>query len=222
MAQVGDTITYTFSDGTSVAEDVSSVDEVVVEYCDGAGGNPSANGSAAGGSGGRVEGTVVDVSGVNTIYIWVSGGFFAEGRYNGGTGQIDFSGEDGGNGGGSTEISLVDTNSSQSDTEPLIVGAGGGGGGGVNFVLGGDGARGGFENSLGAPPPQGGSGNGEGAGGDGDGAVDGHGTTATITNTGTTIQGGGSPSDADGEIKLSFNSFLSPPDPPSNLTAEVQ
>jgi len=37
MAQVGDTITYTFSDGTSVAEDVSNVEEADIVYCEGGG-----------------------------------------------------------------------------------------------------------------------------------------------------------------------------------------
>ena len=83
MAQVGDTITYTFSDGSSVAEDVSNVDEVVVDYLYAAGGQKF--GAKPPSSGGAVSNTVIDVSNISTIYIWISGGTGQnQGRYNGG------------------------------------------------------------------------------------------------------------------------------------------
>jgi len=218
MAQVGDTITYTYSDGSSVAEDVSNVDEVVVEYCDGAGGETSDN-STAGGSGGRTEGVVADVSSQSTIYIWVASSQ-QEGRYDGEAGSVDFDTFlRSGDGGGSTEISVLNTDQSDSADEPFIVASGGGGGGSVD-VQGGSGAR---ESGLaeGIAPPLGGSTVGSSPGGDGEATV-GDGTGVPIVDSGTTIKGGGSSADADGEVKLSFQSGLEPPDPPSNLTAEQQ
>jgi len=222
MAQPGDTITYTFSDGTSVAEDVSNVDEVVVEYCDAPGGQTL---NTSGGSGGRVENATIDVSGQNSLYIWV-GGVANGGRYPAGTTAVN----------GTSEISFSNTNEEDSLDEPFLVGAGGGGDGGEGSLGdGGDGgARGGNpgggdvfgiagSGSISTPPPAGGDGadaNTSQVGGDGDGAIDDQ--SRGLVSGGTTIKGGGSSADGDGEIKLSFQSFLSPPDPPSNLTAEVQ
>jgi hypothetical protein len=226
MAQDGDTITYTFSDGTSVAEDVSNVDEVVVDYLYAAGGQKS--GVEPPSSGGAVSNTVIDVSNISTIYIWVSGGSEQnQGRYNGGS--------DNQNGAGSTEISSVNTDGNDSPTEPFIVAAGGGGGAfsgdgflpSPSLLHSGGGARGGEGSSgnsgAGDAPPVGGDGANTGSTATpGDGAVSGHGSTVPITDSGSTTAGGGSAPGNDGEIKLSFKSTLSPPDPPSNLTAEVQ
>jgi len=226
MAQVGDTITYTYSNGNSVSEDVSDVDEVVVEYCDGGGGGEGVGFSAGaqGGSGGRVENVTIDVSNVSTIYIWVgkAGGSPSAGlgRYDGGAG----SGPNypSGGGGASSEISLSNTNQSNSSAEPFFVGAGGGGGGGADTGTGGGGGRGGtgFGGGKGVAPPAGGDGSADETtpGGDGDGAI----ASKSKVTGGTTTKGGGSAPGNDGEVKLSFNSVLSPPDPPSNLTAEVQ
>ncbi len=227
MAQVGDTITYTFSDGTSVTEDVSNVDEVVVEYCDAPGGETF---NTSGGSGGRVENATIDVSGQNSLYIWVGGvadqSSTSYGRYPGDSVGVN----------GTSEISFSNTSQADSDDEPFLVGAGAGGDGGEgsNGDGGSGGERGGNPGQgdglgisgtggLGTPPPAGGDGadaNTSQVGGDGDGAIDDQ--NRGLVSGGTTIKGGGSPADADGEVKLSFQSFLSPPDPPSNLTAEVQ
>ncbi len=213
MAQDGDTITYTYQgNGTSVSEDVSNVNEVVVEYCDGAGGESVAT---SGGAGGRVENATIDVSNQSTIYIWVASRIS---RYYGGVSQTY-----GTSGGGSSEISLSDTDAEDSSDEPFLVAAGGGAGGeGEYDTQGSAGARGGsgVNDGFGVAPPAGGNAN----GGDGDGAIDDQ--NRGLVSGGTTIKGGGSSSNtadvADGEIKLSFKSTLSPPDPPSNLTAEVQ
>jgi hypothetical protein len=224
MAQEGDTITYTFSDGTSVAEDVSNVDEVVVDYLYAAGGQKGNSPDQPASSGGAVSNTVIDVSNISTIYIWISGGTGQNrGRYNGGA--------DNQNGAGSTEISSVNTDGNDSSTEPFIVAAGGGGGaysgGGFFPSHSGGGARGG-KGSLGnsgagdAPPVGGDGATSSSAATPGDGAVSGHGSTVPIIDSGLTNAGGGSAPGNNGEVKLSFNSFLSPPDPPSNLTAEVQ
>lgn len=220
MAQDGDTITYTFSDGTSVAEDVSSVDEAVVDYMDGTGVRDPIQDPAA--SGGRVENVTVDVSSESTLYIWVAGGTNAKGRYLGGA-----SGDN--PGGGSTEIAFTDTDGSNSDDEPFLVGAGGAANT-AGAVAGGGGARGGntaagtfgdASDANGTPPPAGGD---SGGNKDGDGAI----ASRSVVSGGTTIEGGGSEGaiiseDAEfGEVRISYKKTLSPPDPPSNLSAEVQ
>lgn len=129
MAQDGDTITYTFSDGSVVSEDISDIDEITVDYLDGAGGG---YGVADGGAGGRVENTVVDVSNYDTLYLWVGGSGGNEGG-SGGSGRYNGEGTSGaGAGGASTEIAFVNTDASDSSDEPFIVAAGGGGGGGGN------------------------------------------------------------------------------------------
>lgn len=207
MAQVGDTITYTFSDGSSVAEDVSNVGEAEILYCE-AGGDGKGNNA-----GGRAENVIVDVSNESTLYIWVgeqggSGDLTRRGRYFGADAVASIGG------GGSSEVSLLNTDSSDSATEPFIVAAGGGAGG-QYFDFKGDGARGGT--AEGQAPPKGGRVSGDKSG---EAAVAGHGTTATIKESGTTITGGGV-TNGDGEIKISYKSGLEPPDPPSNLTAEV-
>lgn len=215
MAQDGDTITYTFDENLDSdddlipkTEDISSIDEIEIVYIDGESGNsPSSEGS-----GGRVDNVIADVSGFDTLYIWVAGEGY--GRYGrGSTG-----------GGGSTEVSLLDTNNSDSDTEPFIAGAGGGGALIGTFpgeprdagARGGDGVDGGSDGE-GEAPPAGGDGS-----GDGDGAVDGHsGTEATIIDSGTTTEGGGSTDGEDGEVQISYGTSLDPPEPPQNLTAEL-
>lgn len=216
MAQDGDTITYTYSVGDSITEDVSTISEMVIDSLKGAGGYESDNGNK-GGAGGAVEGVVVDLSGVDEIYIWVAGSNL--GRYDGAESFGGFNESIGGDGTGSSEVSLINTNDGDSDTEPFIAAAGGGGGGGGGDAGGGDGARGG--SAQGEAPPQGGTGGGlNQTGGDGDGAVGGHGTTATITDTGTTTTGGGFSNGISGEIQISYKSF--PPDAPTNLSATLQ
>ncbi len=219
MAQVGDTITYTYNGGDDAdalrqSEDISDVGQITIEYIDAAGGAGS-NGSTYGG---RVENVVVDVSDEDTLYIWVSTQF--EGRYAGGTSSFSSVG------GGSAELAFIQTDQKDSDDEPFIAGAGGGGGGfstGFYGEAGSGGARGGASgssNGVGTPPPQGGDGPPEGGSGTaGDGAVE---NRAEILNAGTTTKGGGSAPNANGEVKITYETGLSPPDPPSNLTAEVQ
>ncbi len=75
--------------------------------------------------------------------------------------------------------------------------------------------------SEGIAPSVGGDEGSSSVGGDGQAAV-GDGTSVPILDSGETIKGGGSPADTAGEVKLSFNAGLSPPDPPNNLTAGVQ
>ncbi len=232
MAQEGDTITYVYSDGKSVSEDVSNVDEAVVDYCDGPGGQTNA---ASGGAGGRVENATIDVSNESTLYIWVGTGRGTTsdsnepGRYPTGLFYP-----------GTSEVSLFDTNSNDSEDEPFLVGSGGGGGGGEgSFGNGGDGAARGGDGGSGdvlgvsgtssdsTPPPAGGDGGDAGdsptAGTDGDGAIDDQ--NRGLVSGGSTIKGGGTPPSSDGsdgEIQITYQSALSPPDAPSNLTAEVQ
>lgn len=199
MAQEGDTITYTYSDGKSVAEDVSNVDEVVVDYCDAPGGN---SGQTSGGAGGRVENATIDTSNKDTLYIWVGG--IPDGRYDGETPL------DGGYAGGTSEISFSNTDSTDSNDEPFVVAAGGGAGGTGESAFtgdaerGGDGARGGDGLSSGVTPPDGGDGVADLStpGGDGAGAIDDQ--NRGLVSGGTTTTGGGSPSDTAGEIQISY------------------
>jgi len=221
MAQDGDTITYTFQGNSSFrgpadgsSEDISSIDEIKVEYVKGCAGD----GSPAG-AGGLVENTVADVSGYDTLYIWVAGftSFVGAGRYNGGPFKA-------GLGAGSTEISVINTDQSNTATEPFIAAAGGGASGGNRNQAGGDGAResGGAEGT--APPLGGPSGDGANSeGGDGEGAVSGHGSSVPIKQSGTTTKGGGaSTPSSEGEVRITYKVDLKPPDPPSNLSATVQ
>jgi len=223
MAQVGDTITYTFSDGSSVAEDISNIDEIEIDYVDGPGGGTAVG---TGGAGGRVENVVADVSESSTLYIWVggaggstntrSGGAKGIGRYDGGDGTSGaYDGSAGG--GGTSEVSLQNTEASDSATEPFIAAAGGGGGGDGDAITGGAGGARGRAISEGNSPPLGGVG----GGGNAEGSVDGHsGTQATITGSGTTVSGGGSAAEKNGEIQVTYKQSV--PDAPSNLNAEVQ
>lgn len=196
MAQQGDTITYTFA-GSREQEDVSNIDEVKIEYIDGAGGK-SYNGFD-GGFGGRVENVVADVSDFDTLYIWVSS--VRWGRYDG-------AGEGGaGNGAGTSELSVVATDADDSDTEPFIAAVGGGGGGSDGGISGGAGARGVDEfTPEGIEPPKGGEGGMASDGGSGEGAISGHKSDVPIIDSGSTIVGGGNGSDVDGEIQITYKS----------------
>jgi|APHM01.1.fsa_nt_gi hypothetical protein len=205
MAQAGDTVTYTFSEGESIAEDVSAVDTATVEYCDGAGGQPGDTTPA--GSGGRVEDATIDLSGQSEIYIWVAGSG-SSGRYNG---EVT----EGGSGGGSTEISFNNTDLNSSDDEPFIVGAGGGSGTATTGLLGfpgSDAAR----NNDSTPPPKGGVGPSSTGvvGNDGEGAIDDQ--NRGLVSGGTTIKGGGSGPGTNGEVKISYGQ--SAPTAPTGLT----
>lgn len=205
MAQSGDTITYTYSDGTSESEDVSTVDEITVDYLDGAGGE--VNNGAGAGSGGRVENVTIDVSNLSTLYLWVASQ--PEGRYYS-SGSIS--------GGGSTEISDVNTNDLDSTDEPLLVGAGGGGGdSATRFTGGGGGERGGSGGSGspadgdGVAPPLGGDGADEVNSGvsatDGEGYVN---TGDSRVSGGSTITGGGAGAGTDGEIQITYDALSAP------------
>lgn len=224
MAQPGDTITYTVSLERE-KEDISDVDEIEIKYVDGAGGEEGGSGS-----GGRVENVVVDVSAEDDLYLWVAQGGvdgteFSFGRYFGLTGSNS------GSSAGSTEISLLDTDRDDSDTEPFIAAAGGGGGFG-GFSAGPGGARGGDggepstedRRGDGEPPVLGGTGGDEFGGDakqDAKGAVLGHGSAATIIDSGTTIEAGGNAPGEGGEIRIAYVDALEPPEPPENLTAEL-
>lgn len=212
MAQSGDTITYTYSDGSSVSEDVSNVNEMTIDYIDAAGGNTAGSYSAA--AGGRVENVVVDISNYDTIYLWVSN--YPNGRYSGGSAGYK--------GGGSSEVSFVNTNSSDSADEPFIAAAGGGGGGAGEYSPGDGGGRGGAagssgygdgETGEGTPPPSGGDGadwlNGIGST-QGDGAVA---SIPEIEDSGTTTLGGGSAPETNGEIQISY--IKTGPSAPTNV-----
>jgi len=226
MAQPGDTITYTFTQSEGFeqpvaeqTEDISSIGEIKVEHIDGSAGEEN------GGRGGRVENVVADVSNHNTLYIWVAGSdsfAFNAGRYNGGSGT-----NSGGDGGGSTEISVVNTDQTDNGTAPFIAAAGGGGASYFEVSgrpnQGGGGARNGADvfgdNAPGADPPLGGDGGGDSnpQGTDGFGAVSGHGSSVPIIDSGTTIRGGGS-STVGGEVKITYRAGLKAP---SNVSTSV-
>lgn len=226
MAKAGDTITYSYDgdldsndDIKPEQEDVTNIDEATVDYCDGEGGSDS---DGPGSSGGRVEDATIDLTGQDTLYIFVSGS--GNGRYSNNSIGI------GGPPAGSTEVTFSNTNQTDSADEPFLIGAGGGGSGfgsgtfdsGSNGgARGGSGVGGGLDGEGIAPP----------AGGDGapdtstaaeagDGAIDDQ--NRGLVTGGTTIKGGGSDPDTTGEVQISYASTLSPPDPPSNLSAEVQ
>ncbi len=223
MAQVGDTITYTPSDGSAVTEDVSSVDKAVIDYCYGGGGE---NGDRTeGAAGGSVTNVTVDVSAVNILYIWVAADINSttvdggKGRFDGADGSVPYLGS--GDGAGSTEIAFPSQVTGNSDA-PAVCGAGGGAGGGGAFSsTGGGGARGGtsidYGTGNGTAPPQGGDGKISPTAGDG--YIN---SALSEVSGGSTTLGGGSSGGTNGEVQISYKASLSPPDPPSNLTAEVQ
>lgn len=220
MAQDGDTITYAATADTPTEEDISNIEQATVVYCNGTG----ASGAGAA-IGGRVEDATIDLSGEDTLYIWVANG--ATGRYDGqNNASID-------QGGGSTEISFLSTSDADSSDEPFLVGAGGGGNGITSSFAGefsGAGARGGNQGGPdgsgtadGVAPPAGGDGETSSSSAEpGDGAIDDQNRGLVIG--GTTIKGGGAGPDTNGEVRISYSDqpLLSPPDPPSNLSAEVQ
>jgi hypothetical protein len=221
MAQPGDTVTYTFQGNSSFrapadvsSEDISSIEEIKVEYVRGCAGSTS-----PAGAGGLVENTVADVSGYDTLYIWVAGftSSVGAGRYNGDPFKA-------GLGAGSTEISVVNTDQTDTASEPFIAAAGGGASGGDFEQSGGAGARESGTAKGTAPPLGGPSGDGANSeGGDGEGAVSGHNSSVPIKQSGTTTKGGGASSaGSEGEVRITYKLSLSPPDPPSNLTAEQQ
>lgn len=225
MAQDGDTITYTYDsdlddniDLIPEQEDVSSVDQATVEYCDGAGG--SSGDTTVAGTGGRVENATIDLSNKDTLYIFVAGLRF--GRYDG-------LADAGISGGGSTEITFSDTNQTDSSDEPFLVASAGGGSGwdsgGFNDANSNGGARGGdgFGGGgagEGVAPPVGGDGAADSndTGSDGDGAIDDQ--NRGLVSGGTTITGGGSGPDTNAEVRISYG--VSAPDAPTNLTATLK
>lgn len=185
MAQDGDTITYTYS-GSMVSEDVSSVDEMSIDYIEGADGQVAGGG---GGEAGSVSNVVVDVSSHDTIYLWVASRPW--GRYNGGTNDYA--------GGGSTEMSFSNTDSADSSDEPHIAGAGGGQSGGGTYAEDpGGGARGGGWGAEGSGDPSESSGH--------------VASIPEIIDSGSTTDGGGAVDTAtDGEIQISYTTHNTPP-----------
>jgi hypothetical protein len=190
MAQAGDTVTYTFSDGTSVTEDVSGVDEATVDFCDGAGGNSAA--------GGRVVNATIDLSNQPSLYIWVASPEI-DGRYEGESGLA-------GEAPGSTEVSFSNTESSDSADEPFLVAAGGGASSSS------DAARGG--GAEGTPPPLGGSEPNSGVI-PAEGAIDDQ--NRGLVSGGRTITGGGSGTFSNGEVQITYGASVGP-DAPTNLS----
>lgn len=177
MAQAGDTITYTYSDATSVSEDVSSVGVAEVIHCGGGGDGA-----------GLVENAEIDVSDQSTLYIWVAYGPTSDssglGRYD----AYDPSGFGSSGGGGSSEISLYDTEAADGPDEAFLVGAGGAGADT-------QGAR--NTNAEGDAPPLGGD-----TYANGYGAIDDQ--NRGLVTGGTTTKGGwGS---YEGEIKIAYKS----------------
>jgi len=191
-----------------ISVDISDIDEVTVQYLDGAGGTSS--NVASGGAGGRVESVDIAVTDEETLYIWTSRSVsFSGGRYSPKKTATPFPGS------GSSEIAFVNTDASDSADEPFLVGTGGGGGAGDSTRAGGDGARG--NGAEGIPPPAGGTGGSAGnPGTDGDGAI----ASRPAVSGGTTIQGGGSGPDTNAEAKLAFSDFT--PDAPTNLSATLE
>jgi hypothetical protein len=210
MASDGDTITYAATSSDSpTTEDISTIEEITIDYLDGAGGKGS---SFTGGSGGRVQDVTVDTSAYNTLYLWIPVGADSDaqsGRYYGETG-VSFSGA------ASAEIALVNTDRADSGNEQFLAAAGGGGGAGSLSISGHDGARGG--SAEGTAPPQGGAGGAAGgAGGDGEGAIDN--LNRSIVSGGTTTTGGGAGEDTGGGAQVSYTSLT--PVAPSGLTASL-
>ena len=188
------------SDPERAEEDISDIDEITVVEMHGAGGGNSTDGNS-GGSGGYVENVVADVSEEDNLYIWaaesgLTGSDNVWGRYNTEIQSI-LSVE--GTGGGSTEISIEDTDVNDGDGEPFIAGAGAGGGARYD-----DEEEDGLDGYRQAENPLGGEGGTGGStdGGPGEGAVDGHGTEVDIIDEGTTQEGQGADSQEHGYIIL--------------------
>src|SRR5574344_1209752 len=125
FSYTGDVQSFVIPQGTS---------ELTLEVWGAAGGYYSTNG----GSGGYAAGTLTDLSGISTLYVYVGAqgsGSGSSGGYNGGGNSNNF----GGSGGGATDISTDYSSSWQSTTHynsRLIV-AGGGGGAGYSTTIGG-------------------------------------------------------------------------------------
>ncbi|MCK9339388.1 MAG: glycine-rich protein, partial [Bacteroidales bacterium] len=125
FSYTGDVQSFVIPQGTS---------ELTLEVWGAAGGYYSTNG----GSGGYAAGTLTDLSGISTLYVYVGGqgaGGYSSGGYNGGGKSNNY----GGSGGGATDISTEYSSSWQSTTHynsRLIV-AGGGGGAGFSSTIGG-------------------------------------------------------------------------------------
>mgnify|MGYP002761563619 CR=1 FL=1 len=207
MAQAGDTIIYTAPSSIETdepyIEDISGIDQIIIDYLYGTGGESSPEFS--GGAGGSVENAIFDVSNVSTIHIWPPrAGIAPTGRYTAeNSPTIDV-----GEGGGSTEVYIDD------GTDGFIAGAGGGGGGAKSGFFGApgtDGARGG--DAEGIPPPEGGRGQSASSGTDGYGAI---GSQVPVVDSGTTKRGGGSSSDTNAEIQITYESLA--PDAPTNAS----
>jgi len=183
---IGEIYTYTNYDVSGIQVDISHISEIEVNYCDGAGGESY---DYSGGSGGRAENVIIDVSNENNLYIWVAEDEY--GRYNGERLSLR------GDGAGSTEISFSDQREGDTSDAPVLVGAGGGAGGAGDPYDGCDGARGG--GAGGTNDPQGGSGTST-EGEDGHGYID----SRSIISGGSTTTGGGSSSDTNGEVKITY------------------
>jgi hypothetical protein len=159
-----------------------------------------------------VENAEINLSGYDTLYLWV-GEWQTNGRYE----TSNDLGVDN-RAGGSTEVSFDSRDGSDGESDlPFLVGAGGAAyDDTVNYGA----ARGGstrYGSGNGTPPPQGG----------GSGDIDGFGAiddqNRGLVSGGTTIEGGGaSTNQENGEIKITYEYKLKPPEPPSNLSAGVQ
>jgi hypothetical protein len=216
MAENGDTITFTFS-GAKETEDISSINTIVVDRMDGADGGDGND--TAGGSGGLIENTQIDVSSFSQLQIFVGGTGDLFGRSDGGNSSIAA-----GRGGGSTEI-YTDSNTT------FLAAADGGGGGEGARDGGGGGARGGVGGSRVRFGTAGKDAEGTGFGGDGaDARSDNPGgeggqelNSTHIIQPGTQTKGGSKA--GAGEIQVSFfadNGATSAPAAPTNLTVQVQ
>jgi len=122
MAQDGDTITYTFS-GSKETEDISNIDEIVIDRMDGADGGDDAY---DGGSGGLIQNATADVSDYDVLEIWVGEAGEVDSSRTFGRSQGGVGGLGGGQGGGSTE--LVARNTDTGETKFIAAADAGGGG----------------------------------------------------------------------------------------------
>lgn len=222
MAQGGDTITYTYS-GSKETEDISAIDEIIVEEMRGAAGgsnNSDADDSGEGGYGGLIENYTFDVSNFSTLELWIGqvGAGAADRSASVAWGRAkSFGNGDTWNifGGGSTEL-WTDSNS------VFISAADAGGGAAANAFDssgGGGGARGGEGGSGGWA--DGADAEGTGFGGDGGDGPTGDGqdggqeiNSNLVVDSGTTTTGGGS-TDTHGEIQISYISTA--PAAPTNV-----
>lgn len=113
MPSSGDEITYTYS-GSKVTEDVSGIDDLLINRIDGAGSDSFGVNQGVDSAGGHIEEAYADISSYSTLEIWVggegqaktSGSIGGWGRNDGGAGGSIPNGDDfsAAGGGGSTEI----------------------------------------------------------------------------------------------------------------------